>query len=389
MTAVRTFLRRVGGLLRDAWLMLGVTVALLIALEIAGRAVQWAAGRVRPHAAAPAAPADPRPDADAYSADDRRWVADYYREFAHAYTARWEPYVYWKRAPFEGRYINVDADGVRRTAGPQDEAAPAVWMFGGSTMWGTGARDEATIPSFVSRELEARGIRGRVLNLSETGYVSGQELAALVNRLRKGQRPRVVVCYDGVNDVYSRYQQGSAGIPQNEYKRVDEFNLSAPGHRRRRARLVARDIADALWLTRTVRGLLARPPTTARPELPTSAAREVADAYRLHAGAIAALGRQHGFATVFYWQPTAFQKQPRTAFEAKSLEGLEPVGTFYARVTEEIRRDPRGPGFEITDISALFANEPRPIYIDWCHTAEGGNQMIARQMVEDVAPLLR
>ena len=43
-------------------------------------------------------------------------------------------------------------------------------------------------------------------------------------QLREGNIPDLVVFYDGVNDVFSAYQQGKAGIPQNENNREKEFN---------------------------------------------------------------------------------------------------------------------------------------------------------------------
>ena len=46
--------------------------------------------------------------------------------------------------------------------------------------------------------------------------------------LQKGERPDVVIFYDGVNDTYSAFQQLRAGLPQNEFNREIEFNLSKP-----------------------------------------------------------------------------------------------------------------------------------------------------------------
>ena len=49
-------------------------------------------------------------------------------------------------------------------------------MFGGSTMWGTGARDACTIPSLLARALQGRGMSLEIINFGETGYVRTQEV---------------------------------------------------------------------------------------------------------------------------------------------------------------------------------------------------------------------
>ncbi len=67
-------------------------------------------------------------------------------------------------------------------------------MFGGSTLWGTGVKDEHTIPSFLQSFL---GKDYDVYNYGETGYVSMQELNYLLHMLAKGNIPEAVIFYDG------------------------------------------------------------------------------------------------------------------------------------------------------------------------------------------------
>ncbi len=98
-------------------------------------------------------------------------------------------------------------------------------MLGGSSLWGFGARDDQTIPSLLARNLDQRGWRVELKNLSEIGYVSTQELIALVRELQAGYRPDVVIFYDGVNDTTSALLEGEAGLTTNEVNRRQEFNL--------------------------------------------------------------------------------------------------------------------------------------------------------------------
>src|SRR6185369_4951231 len=101
---------------------------------------------------------------------------------------------YWRRQPFAGRFINIDERGVRRTwkSANATAAARRVFLFGGSTMWGTGARDDHTIASELARDLEERGFGDvEVTNFGEGGYVSMQDLVLLEDEIRHGSRPAV------------------------------------------------------------------------------------------------------------------------------------------------------------------------------------------------------
>src|SRR5439155_17899889 len=101
-------------------------------------------------------------------------------------------------------------------------------FFGGSTMWGTSQRDDHTIAAEAAHRLQALAgpnARVEVTNFGETGYVNTQELLQLMLELRAGHRPDVVVFYDGLNEVAATVQGGTAGLPQNESKRVAEFTM--------------------------------------------------------------------------------------------------------------------------------------------------------------------
>src|SRR5262249_15615947 len=94
-----------------------------------------------------------------------------------------------------------------------------------SSLWGFGARDDQTIPSLLARELFEQEWNVQIRNLAEIGYVSTQEVVALVRELQSGYRPDVVIFYDGVNDTTSAYLEGQAGLTTNEVNRRREFNL--------------------------------------------------------------------------------------------------------------------------------------------------------------------
>ena len=97
-------------------------------------------------------------------------------------------------------------------------------MLGGSSLWGFGAGTIARSLRW-SPASSTSGYRVEVRNLAEIGYVSTQEVVALVRELQAGYRPDLVIFYDGVNDTTSALLEGEAGVTTNERNRRAEFNI--------------------------------------------------------------------------------------------------------------------------------------------------------------------
>lgn len=107
----------------------------------------------------------------------------------------------WRSAAFSSPSININREGVRATPVllPVNSGL-AVWMLGGSTVWGYGVSDRETMPAYF------QGYSGfRTLNLGEQAYASRQSLNLLLNELVRarlnGSLPRLVIAYEGVNDT--------------------------------------------------------------------------------------------------------------------------------------------------------------------------------------------
>ncbi len=78
--------------------------------------------------------------------DDYSDNGEFWKEHKKTWSTHFEPYYHWRRGGFQGKYTNVSDDGVRRsvTLGNHEDAKK-IFMFGGSTLWGTGSKDEHTI----------------------------------------------------------------------------------------------------------------------------------------------------------------------------------------------------------------------------------------------------
>jgi lysophospholipase L1-like esterase len=355
--------------------MVGLTLLALVALDLALRVLV-------PEPAARSREGDATPRRQADALQGQPWVDAYFREFHASRELRWEPYLYWRRPARSGELINVDARGLRRTWNPPlPEGAPRVFMFGGSTLWGTGARDEHTIASEISRLLHQGGRPVQVTNFAETGYVSTQGVLALLLALRAGEVPDVVVFYDGVNDVASALQSGVAGLPQNEDNRRAEFNLS-----RRRGSLLLGFAQRSLQGVEALRAWLSARRPAVPPEPAGGLADELVGVYAANLALVRSLGAAYGFDARFYWQPTVYAKSDPSTYE-RQLQEQAPQRRALFHAAEQalaasaaLRGEPR-----FRDLTRSFDGVKEPLYIDFCHLAEAGNARMAELIAADLA----
>jgi lysophospholipase L1-like esterase len=330
--------------LRAFWIILGISFAMFVLAEscyraqdslrsaVSSRLVRSRRGPAAPTAAPAAAPAPVHPVAA------EAWYPEFSREFEEASQQGWRPYVYFRRArAYQGKYVNIDSLRHRITPQPRTPATPlaSVFFFGGSTLWGSFQRDDHTIPAEAARRLQSiapPGQRIEVTNLAETGYVSTQGMLELMLQLRAGQRPDVVVFFDGINDTFSVLQNGEAGVGQNEMNRVSEFltgrRLAWSGHDEGLMKdLHSYGVLAIMGLERTrlvQRLQKAVRPSAERPLLSTdSAARSAVRVYVENVRIIESLARTYGFTPIYVWQPTLHATQKKlTPFEQRLMSRI-------------------------------------------------------------------
>ena len=110
--------------------------------------------------------------------------------------------------------ININKIGVRNSLNHDDNAE--VLFLGGSTMFGFGSNDGNTIPSKFGK---ASGMT--VKNLGNAGHNSFQGFLKFNNHLNFYKNPKVVISYDGVNEIYNIKSK-----LRQEHQWDEEFKLS-------------------------------------------------------------------------------------------------------------------------------------------------------------------
>ena len=382
---MKRFFRGIFNKIRYVWSIASITLLLLICIEILSSLILAVVLTIENSGY------DRRVNANAYIEQDKLWLEDYYKEF-HQQHISWEPYVYWRYTPYKGHYINIDEKGLRRTWNTGISRRKRIFVFGGSTVWGTGVRDDFTIPSFISRILSLeKGLNVEVINFGQSGYVTTQEIIALLRLLQNGQIPDLVIFYDGINDSFSAFQSREAGIPQNEFNRYAEFNSG------RSILLSARNL---IVNSATLRGMKEFMNRLKRKRIIDESMSlsnntsnfnkllydKVVEVYQANIRYANQIAREFKFKTLFYWQPTVFTKGDNKS----SYENVQELTRFevrdeFLRVNKIIGKITHS---NFTDLSNIFKDYKEPLYVDEFHLGEKGNELIARYMVQDIVKLL-
>ncbi|UCE24588.1 MAG: SGNH/GDSL hydrolase family protein [Candidatus Zixiibacteriota bacterium] len=319
---------------------------------------------------------------------DKPWAEQYWTEM-HQREIRYEPYYGWSLKEFNGQYVNIDSNGLRQTFNPvfsDSEPPETLFVFGGSTIWGGGSRDDYTIPSWLSRLLNEKGHPIFVVNYGTTGHVFTQEVIRLMMALRAGHRPDYVVFYDGTNEVYSAYQAGVAGTFQNvertreRLRQVDAYEHVSIG--------LGEILRDNSMIYRAVRKFVSF--FTGSPDRREAAAEytdqdlrrlagEIRRAYAESAQLLDYLAKKYDFEYICFWQPVAFLEDSLGQEERNSDKRINDrsLAALFAYAHDSVSANPTPRSSDITD---ALANRSGSVYVDFCHITEDGNKTVASRM---------
>ncbi|MXY44109.1 MAG: SGNH/GDSL hydrolase family protein [Dehalococcoidia bacterium] len=392
--------------LKTALAILGLTVLVVVAVDLLGRAV-WAIDQRffgPPVLDSVSGALDERQFAAAYDGAGYD-VATLFREFHATERIVYEPYTIWDRRYHPGELININHGGFRRTTNNSDaEDALSVWVFGGSTAWGEGAPDDETIPSHLAALMNAWGVDTTVRNLGERGYVSTQEVVFLYRELQAGRRPDVVVFYDGINDAAAASNWPEVPGSHVSLHRIrDRFQFGeVPSERRR-------DFVRSLGIYKASRIVLDRLEARERsarlrqddagiditPKFLDANFRflggQAVDVWLANRELVMALGDEFSFTALFVLQPSLWTDGKPLHVSEKRIfaEHLEIRAMTHIMATRaemslilgERRRDGTLPS-NVDDLADVFATLDEPVYIDYVHTSGPGYRIVAEALFE-------
>jgi hypothetical protein len=319
------------------------------------------------------------------------WASEFWKEERSRWNSQhgsYEPFRIWGAAPWNGKYINTDisSDGTwRRTINLPNKACEKqssleVWMFGGSTLYGTGVPDWATIPSYLSRELNSATAACIVVrNFGVEGYVTNQEVILLMEQLKAGRHPGIVIFYDGVNDAYAGAV--SPGVPAAH---MSLSNIKARVEGTLAGRLDFLRSSYTLQLAAAVLNSL-RVARAAKPSVDETESKAVTtlDNYERNLQFATILGNAYGFRVFCFWQPAfVYGYKSLFPFEATIASNQAGKNSFdiLAKVYQHAERR-AAMDHAFVFLGDVFDSVKEPVYIDkWMHLAPGGNELVARSV---------
>jgi lysophospholipase L1-like esterase len=316
------------------------------------------------------------------------WAPDFWHEEnLRASSPRpYFPFLLWGVPKWQGKYVNNDSGELRgflrRTVNPPCAKSPRkLWIFGGSTVYGTAVPDWATLPSYLSQDLNLAGDTCTVIfNLGVEGYVSTQELILLTEQLKAGQRPDIVIFYDGVNDAATA-QPGPGPPEPHFYYEMVKGRIEGSWQGRFDFLRKSSAVRLAEMIKRSFRQEHSVPLS---PEILHAKVAATLDNYEANLGLAKALGRVYGFKLYCFWQPSLYYgHKPRTAFE-QELPDVNPTDMARnpwslliagAYQEAEIRATQNG---DFVFMGGLFDTTSNPIYLDSAHLGPRGNELAAQ-----------
>jgi lysophospholipase L1-like esterase len=333
--------------------------------------------------------------------DSESWGREFWAEQTSFWTkarSTYQPFTVWGVRKWHGKYINTDDIELgtwRRTIqfmgqGCSKAGARKVWVFGGSTVFGIGTPDSATIPSYLSRELNAHSSDCiEVTNLGAEGYVTNQELILLLQQLKAGHRPDIAVFYDGVNE--SLVGGFLPGVPtahwnfeliQSKFENPDPSRLSCL------RLLYSAQLISLLTEKYRPEGRA----TISDGELSVRAQATLQN-YEANLKLMQLLASEYGFKTYFFWQPVlAYGNKPLVPFEqklkeARSQELKGRVHRGLLAVYEQAEKQSVA-AHKFVFLGKAFDEVKDPIYVDEFHLDPHGNEIIAHAIAKSVQPAI-
>jgi lysophospholipase L1-like esterase len=306
------------------------------------------------------------------------WAEQHIRELDQAQMtpARtdFKSFIGWRRKPFNGETINIGGPyAQRRTVNTATSDARKAYFFGGSTMWGTGANDEGTIPS------QFAALTGmNTDNFGEAGYTAHHSLMLLIQLLQDGHRPDLVVFYDGVNEVAIKCVTELTPDSHMLEARIDSLlkeQATSPAS-------FAHYLAPVWYVAGRVKSVLTRNSGVARAEgfnchvSPEKASR-IADNVLQDWQMAKRIVESYGIKFVGILQPAIYFSRTRRdhladVFPLMQTQFLSVYPLIKQRIAEA------GNFHDLT--SVLDFDEY--FYIDFCHLSPNGNRRVAARIAE-------
>lgn len=275
---------------------------------------------------------------------------------AFALPYRFEAFTGFCITPTNGRTVTVTDAGFRVGAGarpwPPSPTMINVFVFGGSTTFGSGVAGRDTLPASLEQELHKAypGVRFVCYNFGCGYYFSTQERLRLEQLLALGHIPQLAIFVDGLNDFYAAH-----GLPEFSSRLARAFPSSEP----------------------------LKLPTISSTENAEAVCENMLGRYRAHVRMVIALMEAWNFQLLIVGQPVPFFEFHRTptTYPFPLPTRQHPFAAIgYNRFRQRAVSGEFGAHF--LWCGDAFEAAQKAMYADSIHYSPEGNRVLARVIVE-------
>ncbi len=290
---------------------------------------------------------------------------------------QYAPWMGFREKARSGKYVNVSPEGFRysfnKNASLKDNGLN-IYVFGGSSTFGTGVDDTSTIPAQMQKFFGEKypGKKINVFNFGVGGYYSSQEFEWLATLARHGHVPDIAVFIDGYNEGFFMEP-----IFTNELSILFEAKSNDPllFGKQVIAELPLMDfLLRAFKIKNSVMGIAI---AHGLPSPLESSAR-----YKLNKKLITVLASEYGIRTYFFIQPVVgYRNKFRThLFNPSGATEPELINTEMMALLAGT-----ADGKTSFDVTGLLADYEKQPFVDAAHYTPEVCGMVARAIVERVA----
>jgi hypothetical protein len=299
----------------------------------------------------------------------------------------YDVYTQFKENPRAGKYVTVDPLGFRHIKDqrpwPPRQGDYVVFMFGGSTTFGYGVRDDLTIASHLQRMLDIEcGVTASVYNFGRGNYFSVQERLLFEKLLFEGFVPNMAIFLDGLNDL-DRFD-GTPAHTKDLRKFMEEGDIP-----------VAWKVIPKLPVVKAVRALLSEPEDEkfdlrkvykkTPPAQQAQLLQGVVERYKVNKRMIEVVSKEFGVIPVFVWQPVAVHKYDArySIFGGFDYESHFPaLKPGYALMAKAFESHPFGTNFVWA--ADVQENLQKPLYVDATHYSGEMSETLAKYVLKAI-----
>ena len=322
----------------------------------------------------PGVNSDSRTDIQNYN--DIEWAQQHFDDLAGV-TLTYRDFVVWESKPYKSETVNIEQNGLRVGTNKVTTGMQEVWIFGGSTTFGVGSDDQNTLPSWLSLTSDVQ-----VTNFGVIGYLARQSLNKLISSyedpvISTGHN-RIVVFYDGVNDVLHKCRDDNAGLNTEREQQI----RSSIGTDSLSPRVV---LEPAIAIVGRIKNALDHRYMNSgyvcdkELDRADSIAQSLVNDWR----SADAVARRNGDRFIAILQPVAYLSNTRLDQLDVIYNDWDDLSAQYKEIYPAIRRYAREAGIEFYDLTGVFDRDEY-IYIDFCHVSPNGNQLMAQAIADAI-----